>query len=91
MTLTVTTSGDLVLRDQGRTVWHTATTTGTKLVMQNDGHLVLYDATNGTAWSSGTAGNPGAVLRLKADGTMAITLNGRTLSQTPAADPRSPA
>jgi hypothetical protein len=50
--------------------------------MQNDGHLVLYDAGNGTAWSSGTAGNPGAVLILRADGNMVISLNGRTLFQT---------
>ncbi|MFF5075987.1 hypothetical protein ACFY36_02970 [Actinoplanes sp. NPDC000266] len=91
LTLTVTTGGDLTLRDQGRTVWHTATTTGVKLVMQNDGHLVLYDATNGTAWSSGTAGNPGAVLRLRANGTMAVTLNARTLFQTGTADPSPPA
>ena len=84
--LTVTGSGNLVLADQGRTVWQTGTTNGVKLVMQNDGHLVLYDAGNGTAWSSGTAGNPGAVLILRADGDMVITLNGRTLFQTGTAD-----
>jgi hypothetical protein len=80
--LTVTAGGNLVLQDQGRTVWQTGTTTGVKLVMQNDGHLVLYDAHNGTAWSSGTAGNPGAVLILRADGNMVISLNGRILFQT---------
>jgi hypothetical protein len=80
--LTVTEGGNLVLQDQGRTVWQTGTTSGVKLVMQNDGHLVLYDAGNGTAWSSGTAGNPGAVLILRADGNMVISLNGRTLFQT---------
>jgi hypothetical protein len=80
--LTVTGGGNLVLQDQGRTVWQTGTTRGVKLVMQNDGHLVLYDAGNGTAWSSGTAGNPGAVLILRADGNMVISLNGRTLFQT---------
>jgi hypothetical protein len=62
----VTGGGNLVLQDQGRTVWQTGTTSGVKLVMQNDGHLVLYDAGNGTAWSSRTAGNPGAVLILRA-------------------------
>ncbi|GAB2587537.1 hypothetical protein Aab01nite_50030 [Paractinoplanes abujensis] len=77
--LTVTEQGDLVLRDQGRVVWRTGTTTGVKLVMQNDGHLVLYDAGNGTAWSSGTAGNPGAVLILRADGEMVVALGGRVL------------
>jgi hypothetical protein len=84
--LTVTTGGDLVLQDQGRTVWRTGTTTGVKLVMQNDGHLVLYDARNGTAWSSGTAGNPGAVLILRADGDLVISLNGRTLFHTATGD-----
>jgi hypothetical protein len=84
--LTVTTGGDLVLQDQGRTVWHTGTTTGVKLVMQNDGHLVLYDASNGTVFSSGTAGNPGAVQILRADGNMVISLNGRILFQTRTGD-----
>jgi hypothetical protein len=84
--LTVTAGGDLVLQDQGRTVWHTGTTTGVKLVMQNDGHLVLYDAGNGTVFSSGTAGNPGAVLILRADGNMVISLNGRILFQTGTGD-----
>jgi hypothetical protein len=77
-----TIGGDLVLQDQGRTVWQTGTTTGVKLVMQNDGHLVLYDAGNGAAWSSGTAGNPGAVLILRADGNMVISLGGRVLFRT---------
>ena len=85
--LTVTGGGDLVLQDQGRTVWRTGTTSGVKLVMQNDGHLVLYDAGNGTAWSSGTAGNPGAVLVLRADGDMIISMvNGRTLFSTGTGD-----
>jgi len=86
LSLTVTAGGNLVLQDQGRTVWQTGTTTGVKLVMQNDGHLVLYDAGNGTAFSSGTAGNPGAVLILRADGNMVISLNGRILFQTGTGD-----
>jgi hypothetical protein len=86
LSLTVTAGGNLVLKDQGRTVWQTGTTTGVKLVMQNDGHLVLYDAAGGTAFSSGTAGNPGAVLILRADGNMVIALNGRVLFQTGTAD-----
>jgi hypothetical protein len=79
--LTVTGGGNLVLQDQGRTVWQTGTTSGVKLVMQNDGHLVLYDARGGTAWSSGTAGHPGAVLILRADGNLVISQNGRILFQ----------
>ncbi|MCY1142930.1 hypothetical protein OWR29_33470 [Actinoplanes sp. Pm04-4] len=84
--LTVTTGGNLVLQDQGRTVWQTGTKNGVKLVMQNDGHLVLYDANNGTAFSSGTAGNPGAVLILRPDGNMVIALNGRILFETGTGD-----
>jgi hypothetical protein len=82
----VTTGGNLVLQDQGRTVWQTGTTNGVKLVMQNDGHLVLYDANNGTVFSSGTAGNPGAVLILRPDGNMVIALNGRILFETGTGD-----
>ena len=86
LSLTVTTTGDLVLRDRGRTVWRTGMTSGVKLVMQNDGHLVLYDAGNGTAWSSGTAGHPGAVLILRADGAMVIALDGQVLFRAGAGD-----
>lgn len=50
--------------------------------------LVLYDAGNGTAGSSGTEGNPGAVLILRADGNMVISLNGRILFQTATGDGR---
>ncbi|MEU4236246.1 hypothetical protein [Actinoplanes sp. NPDC026619] len=84
--LTLTARGNLVLQDQGRTVWQTGTTTGAKLVMQNDGHLVLYDAGNANVWSSKTPGNPGAVLILRADGNMVIALNGRVLFQTGTGD-----
>jgi hypothetical protein len=84
--LTVTGGGNLVLQDQGETVWQTGTSSGVKLVMQNDGHLVLYDAGNRTVWNSGTAGNPGAVLILRADGNMVISLNDRTLFQTGTGD-----
>jgi hypothetical protein len=84
--LTVTGGGNLVLADRGRTVWQTGTTTGVKLVMQNDGHLVLYDAGNGTVFSSGTAGNPGAVLILRADGNLVVARDGRVLFQTGTGD-----
>ncbi|GIF18170.1 hypothetical protein Ate02nite_09000 [Paractinoplanes tereljensis] len=86
LSLTVTAGGNLVLTDQGRTVWQTGTTTGVKLVMQNDGHLVLYDAANAGVFSSHTENNPGAVLILRADGNMVIALNGRTLFQTRTGD-----
>lgn len=79
MRLTLAEGGDLVLRDQGRVVWRAGTTAGVKLVMQNDGHLVLYDARNENVWSSGTAGNPGAVLVLRGRGDMVVSLAGRVL------------
>ncbi|MBU2664052.1 hypothetical protein KOI35_11175 [Actinoplanes bogorensis] len=84
--LTVTSGGNLVLQDQGRTVWQTGTTTGVKLVMQNDGHLVLYDSKNAAVFRSETDGNPGAVLILRADGNMVIAKDGRVLFQTGTAD-----
>ena len=82
--LTLTRNGDLVLLDQGRTVWHADSggSRGRLLVFQADGHLVLYSSTNATVWSSKTAGNNGAILVLRADGNVVITADGRTLWQT---------
>ena len=80
--LTVTNGGNLVLQDQGKITWQTGTTDGVELVMQNDGNLVLYNPSYITVWRSDTQGNPGAVLILRADGTMVISLNGHTLFQT---------
>ncbi|WP_232430423.1 protease pro-enzyme activation domain-containing protein [Burkholderia ubonensis] len=44
-----------------------------RLVMQDDGNLVLYNATNGAAvWSSGTNGNAGAYAVFQTDGNFVV-------------------
>ncbi|WP_244138735.1 MULTISPECIES: protease pro-enzyme activation domain-containing protein [Burkholderia] len=44
-----------------------------RLVMQNDGNLVLYNATSGAAvWNSGTNGNTGAYAVFQTDGNFVI-------------------
>lgn len=42
-----------------------------RLVLQSDGNLVLYSPTR-AIWSSGTAGNPGAVLRHQTDNNVVL-------------------
>ncbi|WP_175778426.1 protease pro-enzyme activation domain-containing protein [Burkholderia anthina] len=44
-----------------------------ELVMQNDGNLVLYNTTRGTAvWNSGTFGNAGAYAAFQTDGNFVV-------------------
>jgi hypothetical protein len=42
------------------------------MVMQGDGNLVLYGASNSALWASGTSGNPGAYLVLGDDGNLVV-------------------
>ncbi|MGC0379688.1 hypothetical protein [Streptomyces sp. SAI-229] len=74
MTITMRTDGDLVITDENGTVrWSSHTRgTGYKAVFQDDGHFVVYGQDNRTAWSSGTAGNPGAQLVIQADGNVTV-------------------
>ncbi|MFK3983196.1 hypothetical protein ACI2K4_22810 [Micromonospora sp. NPDC050397] len=82
--LTLTDDGDVVLRDQGRTVWRAgvADRGGHLLVFQSDGNLVLYSRYGGTVWSTKTARNNGATLVLRADGNVVISSNGKVVWQT---------
>lgn len=82
--LTLTGDGDIVLRDQGRTVWRADTDGrgGELLVFQADGNLALYSRHGATIWTSRTAHNNGANLVLRADGNVVISSNGRTVWQT---------
>jgi hypothetical protein len=51
--------------------------------MQADGNLVVYEAAGTPVWASGTAGHPGASLRVGDDGNMAVvTPAGATVWQT---------
>lgn len=82
--LTLADGGDIVLKDQGRTVWksNTGGRGGKLLVFQADGNLVLYSRVGATVWSSHTPRNNAAVLVLRADGNVVISANGRTVWQT---------
>lgn len=55
---------------QRRLIWETATQ-GDRLMMQGDGNLVIYDG-EVPIWSSGTFGNPDAVLVADEEGHLEI-------------------
>lgn len=69
-----TTDGDLALTaPDGTRLWSRYAGRGSRLVMQQDGNLVLYaPAGQGALWSTGTEGNPGARLVLQTDGNLVI-------------------
>lgn len=45
---------------------------GFRLVVQSDGNAVIRDSRGTAVWSSGTSGNPGAVLSLQTDGNVVL-------------------
>ena len=54
-----------------------------KLAMQTDGNLVIYDARHKPVWASGTHGNQSAYLALQTDGNVVIySRENRPLWQT---------
>jgi hypothetical protein len=55
--------GSLVLRGPNVS-WSSATQGAVVAVMQAEGDFVAYDITGREVWSSGTSGNPGAVLKV---------------------------
>ncbi|MGH7196895.1 MAG: hypothetical protein ACREGJ_03995 [Candidatus Saccharimonadales bacterium] len=66
--------GNLVIYRDFRAVWSSGTnvTGGKRLTMQNDGNLVITNASGGTVWSSGTTGNPGAYFMAQADSNTVV-------------------
>uniref|UniRef100_UPI002F912E16 hypothetical protein n=1 Tax=Streptomyces sp. NBC_01562 TaxID=2975879 RepID=UPI002F912E16 len=83
-TLTMTSSGDLVVTDERQVTRWATHTSGSDLqtVFQNDGLLAIYDAQHKVHWSSYTSGNPGAVLAITYDGNVQIRLGNTVLWQT---------
>ena len=75
-------SATLVLQQDGNLVvycgttpkWSTSTTDGRSMYfrVQSDGNMVLYDVNFQSIWSSGTSGNPGAVLTLHNSGNLIL-------------------
>lgn len=74
LALEFTTAGNFQLREIGTNaiLWETATK-GEKLAMQRDGNLVIYAPGAKPVWSSGTDGNPAAVLRASEEGELMIS------------------
>jgi hypothetical protein len=70
--LTLQRGGNLVLYSNFVVTWNIGDTGGTRLVMQADGNLVVYNQNNVAVWATGTNGNPGARLVLQTDGNMVI-------------------
>lgn len=67
-------NGNLNLYSNFKPIW-TASSAGaknTKLLMQPDGNLVLYDANNKPLWNTVTSGNPGAWLAIQTDGNLVV-------------------
>lgn len=75
-TLALQRGGNLVVYSNFKNSWNTGDTGATKLIMQGDGNLVLYNQANVAVWSSQTNGNPGARLVLQTDGNMVIYSSG---------------
>lgn len=66
--------GNLVLSQQDVPIWHSGThgSQPGRVMMQHDGHLVMYDASGRPIWSTGTAGHPGAWLIVQNNGDVVI-------------------
>lgn len=73
-TLTLQQDGNLVLKCGSTVKWSTATASGRSMYfrVQADGNMVLYDVDFTSIWSSGTAGNAGAVLTLHNSGNLIL-------------------
>lgn len=80
------TDGNLVLYGPSGAVMGsgTFTTSPGGVYMNPNGELAIYNSGGGIMWQSGTAGNPGAYMRVKNDGHVAIfSSNGVQLVQWP--------
>jgi pseudomonalisin len=74
-TLTVQTSGNVVVTGNDCTIWSagTAGTAGNYLTMQTDGNLVVYTSAGKAVWSSKTPGSGSAdYLRIQDDGNVVV-------------------
>jgi hypothetical protein len=73
-TLSLQADGNLVLYGAGAAYWASKTQSKvvSRLVMQDDGNLVLYDRKGGSVWASGTNGHPGAFLLVQDDGNVVV-------------------
>jgi YD repeat-containing protein len=79
-TLTLQTSGDLVVTGPSGLVQHSCTGTGRSLYarMETNGNLVVRDVAGTALWQSNTGAYSGAELFLNSDGTLAVKSGGVT-------------
>lgn len=72
--LALQSNGDLALYSNFQMSWDTGAlgSNASRLIMQSDGNLVLYNKSNVALWDSQTSGNPGSRLVLQTDGNMVI-------------------
>jgi hypothetical protein len=79
-TLTLQTSGDLVVTGSSGVVQHSCTGTGRSLYarMETNGDFVVRDVAGAILWQSNTGAYSGAELFLNSDGTLAVKSGGVT-------------
>lgn len=79
-TLTLQTSGDLVVTGPSGVVQHSCTGTGRSLYarMETNGNFVVRDVAGTILWQSNTGAYSGAELFLNSDGTLAVKSGGVT-------------
>ena len=79
-TLTLQTSGDLVVNGSSGVVQHSCTGTGRSLYarMETNGNFVVRDVAGTILWQSNTGAYSGAELFLNSDGTLAVKSGGLT-------------
>ena len=69
--------GNLVLYGPSGPVWATMTFSAPGYsIMQTDGNFVLFDGAGTPTFSTGTGGNPGALLQLGDDGVLRVLMGG---------------
>lgn len=76
--LTLQNDGNLAQYQDFNIFWETGTqgSAASRLVMQSDGNLVLYNASGVALWSSQTQGNAGARLVMQTDGNLVVYSTG---------------
>lgn len=70
--------GNFVIYSDGAPRWNsgTAGTSASRLIMQSDGNLVLYNATGVPLWNTATSGNPGSQAIMQSDGNLVVYKSG---------------
>jgi hypothetical protein len=80
VTMTMQADGELVIYRAGRAEWSSGTVgSGYRVIMQDDGNLVIYNQQVFGVWSSDTGGDQGAYLKLESNGDVVIIYQGKVI------------